>query len=51
MFAERPPWDEEGKYRIDNIEVYFEANATSPLDPKDLSKDSCNKKYINCNLN
>ena len=26
VFAERPEWDQEGKYRIDNIEVYFEGN-------------------------
>ena len=37
--------------RIDNIEVYFEGNSTTPLDPKDKSKDSCNKKYIKCELN
>ena len=26
VFSERAPWDEEGKYRISTIEVYFEAD-------------------------
>lgn len=50
VFAERAPWDEEGKYNINTIEVYFEADATTPLDPKDKSKDKSNKKYIKCKL-
>lgn len=50
LFKERAPWDEDGKYRLDTIEVYFEGNCTTPLDPKDKSKDSCNKKYIKCDL-
>ena len=32
VFSERPPWDNDGKYRMDNIEVYFEADSTAPLD-------------------
>ncbi len=36
VFAESAPWDNEGKYTLDNIEVYFEANSTEPLDSKDL---------------
>lgn len=51
IFSERAPWDEENKYRFDNIEIYFEGDATAPLDPKDKSKDSCNQKYIKCDLN
>lgn len=36
---------------MSNIEVYFEANSTSPLDPKDLAKGKSNKKYVLCDLN
>jgi hypothetical protein len=46
VFAESPPWDNEGKYRMDNIEVYFEADSTVPLDQKDKAKDKSTKKYI-----
>jgi hypothetical protein len=35
---------------MQSIEVYFEANATPPLDPKD-GKSKSNKKYILCDLN
>jgi len=37
VFAEQPPWDQEGDYRLDTIEVYFEADQTKPLDPKDMA--------------
>ena len=50
MFSERAPWDEEGKYRMSTIEVYFEADATTPLDPKDKAKDKSNKKYVKCKM-
>jgi hypothetical protein len=50
VFSERLPWDEEGKYRLDTIEVYFEADATTPLDQKDAPKDKSSKKYIRCGL-
>jgi Cns1/TTC4 Wheel domain len=50
VFAERAPWDEQGKYRMDTIEVYFEADQTSPLDPRDKSKDKSTKKYVRCTL-
>jgi hypothetical protein len=50
VFSERAPWDEEGKYRMDTIEVYFEADSTSPLDPKDKAKEKSNKKYVKCSL-
>jgi hypothetical protein len=36
---------------MDTIEVYFEANVSPPLDPKDLAKGKSNKKYIKCDLN
>ena len=35
VFAEQAPWDEEGKYNMSTIEVYFEADSTIPLDPRD----------------
>jgi len=35
---------------MSNIEVYFEADSTTPLDPKDKAKDKSNKKYIRCKL-
>lgn len=50
LFAERAPWDEQGKYRMDTIEIYFEADCTTPLDPKDKSKDKSTKKYVKCSL-
>ena len=50
VFSEQPPWDEEGKYRMNTIEVYFEADSTTPLDPKDKSKDKSNKKYVKCTM-
>ena len=28
VFKEQAPWDEENKYKIDTIELYFEADAT-----------------------
>jgi hypothetical protein len=50
VFREPAPWDEENKYKLDNIEVYFEADVTTPLDPKDNPKDKSTKKYIKCSL-
>jgi len=50
VFREPPPWDAEGKYRLDNIEVYFEADSTPPLDTKDKAKDKSTKKYVLCSL-
>ena len=50
MFAEQPPWDEEGKNRMDTIEVYFEADSTPLLDPKDKAKDKSTKKYVKCSI-
>ena len=50
IFAERAPWDESGKYKFDNIEVYFEADSTTPLDPKDKARDKSGKKYIKCSM-
>lgn len=31
VFEHPAPWDEDGKYKIGNLEVYFETNATVPL--------------------
>lgn len=50
VFTERAPWDNEGKYRMDNIEVYFEADSTVPLDQKDKAKDKSTKKYVLCTM-
>ena len=51
IFADQAPWDEEGAYRMDTIEVYFEADMTKLLDKKDAPKSKSNKKYIKCELN
>lgn len=51
LFADQAPWDEEGVYRMDTIEVYFEADMTKCLDKKEAPKVKSNKKYIRCNLN
>ena len=50
LFNEQAPWDQEGIYRMDTIEVYFEADQTKPLDSKDQVTKST-KKYIKCELN
>mmetsp|Transcript_6402 Transcript_6402/g.8557 ORF Transcript_6402/g.8557 Transcript_6402/m.8557 type:complete len:110 (+) Transcript_6402:848-1177(+) len=50
IFNDQAPWDEEGVYRMDTIEVYFEADMTKCLDKKEAPQKS-NKKYIKCNLN
>ena len=51
IFNDQAPWDEEGVYRMDTIEVYFEADMTKCLDKKEAPKSKSNKKYIKCNLN
>ena len=50
IFRDRAPWDEENKYTPQSIEVYFEANVSAPLDPKDKSKTNQSKKYYKCDL-
>ena len=50
VFAEQAPWDQEGDYRLDTIEVYFEAEQTKPLDPKDAAEKKSTKKHIKCEL-
>jgi hypothetical protein len=35
---------------MDTIEVYFEADQTKLLDPKEAPKNKSNKKYIKCNM-
>ena len=40
IFNEQAPWDQEGVYRMDTIEVYFEADATKCLDKKEEPKNS-----------
>jgi len=34
IFADQAPWDYDGAYRMDTIEVYFEADCTKCLDKK-----------------
>ena len=51
LFSEQAPWDEEGVYRMDTIEVYFEADMTKCLDKKEAPKNKFNKKYIRVDLN
>lgn len=46
VLADRPPWDEEGKYTINNVEVYFEADQTTCLDPKEKPTSTHSDKYI-----
>ena len=48
VLAERAPWDEEGKYSMGSVEVYFEADSTAPLDPKDKARDKATRKYVRC---
>lgn len=50
IFNEKAPWDEDGTYRMDTIEVYFEADQTKPLDPKEVAKHKSTKKYIKLNM-
>ena len=50
LFNDQAPWDQEGIYRMDTIEVYFEADMTKPLDPKEAPVSKSNKKYIRCDL-
>lgn len=35
---------------MDTIEIYFEADATKPLDPKDKAKNKSTKKYVKVNM-
>ena len=51
LFADQAPWDEEGVYRMDTIEVYFEADMTKLLDKKEAPENKSTKKYIKCDLN
>ena len=51
IFAEQASWDEEGVYRMDTIEVYFEAEMTKLLDKRDMPKQKSGKKYIKVDLN
>lgn len=51
IFASQAPWDPEGDYTMQTIEVYFEADQTEPYDPKDAPKEKSKKKYVKCELN
>ena len=50
VFACQPPWDTEGDYTMQSIEVYFEADQTKALDRKDYPKKKSTKKYIKLDL-
>ena len=50
LFKDQAPWDREVLYRIDTIEVYFQADMTKPLDPKDKPEKKSTKKYIKVDL-
>lgn len=50
VFAVQSEWDKEHEYRMDSIEVYFHADQTKPIDPKDYPKKKSTKKYIKCDL-
>ena len=49
VLSQQAPWDHDHDYTIQTVEVYFEADQTPPLDPKDRSPKS-NKKYVRLNL-
>lgn len=51
VLAEQAPWDRDHDYTINTIEVYFEADQTKPLDPKDAKGKKSTKKYIKLELN
>lgn len=51
IFATQAPWDAEGDYTMQTIEVYFEADQTKCLDLRDTPKKKSTKKYIKCALN
>ena len=50
VFSAQPPWDKEGDYTMQTIEVYYEADQTKCLDPREAPKKKSTKKYIKCNL-
>ena len=50
IFACQAPWDSEGDYTMQTIEVYYEADQTTPLDPKDSRIKKSNKKYVKLDL-
>lgn len=37
MFDQPPPWDEEGKYRLENIRLYYEHVDTETLYPVNVT--------------
>lgn len=50
IFNERAPWDVEGVYRLDCIEVYMQCDQTKVLNPKDNPKNKSTKKYVKCGM-
>jgi hypothetical protein len=51
VFADQAPWDYDGAYRMDTIEVYFEADCTKCLDKKEAPEIKSNKKYVKVGIN
>lgn len=50
LYKERAPWDEEGNYRLDCIEAYFEADMCKTLDKKEKPKEMSKVKHIKIDL-
>ena len=50
VFATQPPWDKEGEYSMQSIEVYFEADQTKPISRMDTPKNKSTKKYVRIDL-
>ena len=50
MFATQPPWDKEGEYSMQSIEVYFEADQTKPISRLDKPEKKSTVKYIKLDL-
>ena len=51
VFSEQAPWDKEGDYTMQTIEVYFECDQTKPLDIIDTKRKKSSKKHIKLELN
>lgn len=50
IFATQPPWDTEGDYTMQSLEVYYEADQTKPLAKKDKPEKKSTKKYVKLDL-
>ena len=50
MFATTPPWDKEGEYSMQSLEVYFEADQTKPISRMDKPETKSTVKYVKLDL-